>query len=80
MLEASHNYPLVTVYTEKIDPEISFIGRVVEFTEQEIELLGISPAGQWYAAPDRFKFKDITHIEFGGDYEDALFLVGGEPP
>jgi hypothetical protein len=80
LLEASHNYPLVTVYTEKIDPEISFIGRVVEFTEQEIELLGISPAGQWYAAPDRFKFKDITHIEFGGDYEDALFLVGGEPP
>jgi hypothetical protein len=30
--------------------------------------------------PTRWPFSNITRVEFGGRYEEALSLVGGGPP
>ncbi len=80
MLEAGHFFPLITFYAEIIDPEICHIGRIIRATEHEFEFLGISAAAEWYSSLQLFQFKDITRIEFGDDYEDALFLIGGHMP
>lgn len=42
-------------------------------------MLEINPDASWDEAPTQYKLKEITEIEFGGGYEEALFLVGGNP-
>jgi hypothetical protein len=29
--------------------------------------------------PEEYQIREITRVNFGGDYENALHLVGGEP-
>lgn len=73
-------FPLLTVHREKFDPGICQIGRLVEVTTRRLQLLEIDPAGHWDTEIETYPLRDITRVEFGGDYEEALFLVGGEPP
>ena len=42
-------------------------------------LLEINPDASWDAEPREYRLRDITRVDFGGDYEDALHLVGGWP-
>jgi hypothetical protein len=34
----------------------------------------------WDDSPEEYRVSEITCVNFGGDYEKALYLVGGEPP
>lgn len=31
----------------------------------------------WEDTPQEYRIKEITRVNFGGDYENALYLVGG---
>lgn len=42
-----------------------------------VSLLEIGPGASWDDQPNEYKLRDITRIDFGGDYEQALHLVGG---
>lgn len=77
---ASQIAPLLALYTEEDDPTVSFIGRPVGYTARSIHLLGIGTQAKWRKKPDTWKFSNITRVEFGGRYEEALALVGGPPP
>jgi hypothetical protein len=79
LLTAGRAFPLVTVHREEIDPDVCFVGRVLEVTPEVVRLLEIRPAAVWETKPEEYRLKEITHVNFGGDYEDALYLVGGEP-
>jgi hypothetical protein len=72
--------PLVTLHIEEDDPTLCFIGRPVRFTSRSVHLHGITPEAEWEDSPDVWAFADVTRVEFGGRYEDALALVGGTPP
>lgn len=76
---AASRFPLITIHTERTDPDACWIGRPVGIRREHLSLLDIDPAAEWDDEPLDFELKSITRISFGGDYEDALYLVGGEP-
>lgn len=76
---ASRAFPLVTIHIEKVDPDVCYIGRVVDISRGKVSLLEIAPGAVWDDKPAEYRLKDITRVNFGGDYEDALHIVGGDP-
>ncbi|MCP4493063.1 MAG: hypothetical protein GY820_38060 [Gammaproteobacteria bacterium] len=81
VLESSSKvYPLVTIHWEKIDPDVCFIGHVVNVGDARLSMFDIAPGAEWDNEPTERAVLDITRIDFGGKYEDALFQVGGDPP
>lgn len=77
LVTANRNFPLVTIHCERLDPEVCHIGRVVGVERGRVSLLEIQPGAVWDGVPNAYRLKDITRINFGGDYEDALSIVGG---
>ena len=78
LLSASRAFPLVTIHLEKTSPDVCHIGRVLEIERGRLTLLEIKPNATWEDRPGVFRLSDITRVNFGGDYEDALNLVGGD--
>jgi len=77
---ASRIVPLVTIHTQKSQPDRCWIGRTLGATGTHEALLEIGPDAVWETIPTMKAFKPITRIDFLGGYEEALYLVGGEPP
>ena len=77
---ASRIVPLVTIHTQKSHPNSCWIGRPLGATATHEALLEIGPDAVWETVPTMKAFKPITRIDFLGGYEEALYLVGGEPP
>jgi hypothetical protein len=44
-----------------------------------VSLLEIGPDAKWEDKPKEYRVTEITRVNFGGDYENALHLVGGVP-
>ena len=79
LLTASRAFPLITIHREKIDAGACHIGRVVDLKNGMVYLHEIAPDAVWEDNPDTYRLSEITRVDFGGDYEDALHLVGGSP-
>ena len=79
LLSANRSFPLVTIHREQIDPDGCEIGRVLQVKDGRVSLLEISPDAIWDVEANDFRLRDITRVDFGGDYEEALQLVGGRP-
>jgi hypothetical protein len=58
---------------------VSCIGRVMGIDRGRVSLLEISPDAIWEKRPSEYPLREITRVNFGGDYEDALAMVGGSP-
>lgn len=71
---ANSLFPLITIHREIMDAEVCFIGKVQKQTAKTVLLEEITPAARWKRTR-RYNFKDITRVEFGGGYEEALALV-----
>jgi len=78
LLSAQKAFPLLTIHLEEKDPDVCHIGKICAITKGKVSLLGIDPRAKWESDPDEFRLSQITRINFGGDYEDALHLVGGD--
>jgi hypothetical protein len=75
----SRLFPLVTTYRELLKPDVCEIGQLVEVTETHLFLHEIDPDAIWEEKITRIRLSDITRVDFGGGYEEALHLVGGKP-
>lgn len=71
------HYQLFTIHREEISDEVCFIGRLTAMTPKTFTLFEIDTCGDW-DRPRRYRFKDITKVDFGGGYEAALALVARE--
>ncbi|MES2464817.1 MAG: hypothetical protein V4671_29995 [Armatimonadota bacterium] len=71
---ANAHFPLVAVNQERQDRGCCFIGRVEKLKKRSFTLHKIDPAAHWIET-EKFFFDDITRIDFGGGYEEALWLV-----
>ncbi len=71
---ANRVFPLITIHRERMDDSVCFIGRVEKLTDRTVTLKEIDPAAKWERTR-RYRFADITRIDFGGPYESALWLV-----
>jgi hypothetical protein len=79
VLSAGRAFPLVAIHREQVDPDVCWIGRVMGVDRGRVSLLEINPDASWDREPKKYRLNEITRVNFGGDYEDALHLVGGEP-
>jgi hypothetical protein len=77
---AARQFPLVTIHRERVDPKVCYIGRVFGIGREHVTLLEIGPDARWEKTPRTYRQQEITRVDFGGEYEKALYLVGGEPP
>jgi hypothetical protein len=53
------------------------IGRVVDLGSNRVTLLEIGPDASWDDTLQTYGLSEITRVDFGGDYENALQLIGG---
>lgn len=74
---ANQAFPLISIHREKVDPNVCQIGKVVKVGRGKVSLLEIRPNATWRMRPDEYRLSEITRVSFGGDYEDALHIVGG---
>jgi len=77
---AGRHAAVVTIHREQVNPDVCHIGRVISADNSHITLLEIGPDAVWETQPTVYNTKEITQINFGGSYEDALVLVGGSNP
>ncbi len=73
-------FPLVTIHRERLHPDECNIGRLAGLTATTFGLHEIAPGAVWERAVTTYRLRDVTCIEGGGDYEAALWHIGGEPP
>jgi hypothetical protein len=77
LVSAQRLFPLITLHPEQKRRDVCYIGRIVGITEKTITLHEIEPGAEW-GRPRRHRLCDITKIDFGGGYEDALWRVAVE--
>jgi hypothetical protein len=51
----------------------------IDVSESHLLLHEIGPNALWYKKPSKMLLSEITRVDFGGGYEEALHLVGGNP-
>jgi hypothetical protein len=71
---------LVTIHRERVDRGVCWIGRVIGVDRGCVKLLEIRPDATWNDEPEVYRLSEITRIDFGGGYAEALKLVGGLGP
>lgn len=72
---AAKHFPLVTIHRERKDPNACWIGRVLSASKKKMELLKISPDAAWDAEPTKYRLSQVTRVDVGSRYEDALLQV-----
>ena len=66
-------YPLLCIEEEIKSEEKLCIGRLAAMTEKTVTIRGLDSNAEW-CENSRFRYADITKVQFGGGYEVALAL------
>jgi len=77
LASAASLFPLLTLHREKLNPRVCYVGRVSSMTEKVVALKKIDPDARW-GDTKRYRFRDLTKVDFGGGYEQALALVAAD--
>jgi len=75
---ADRDFPLITIHREELDSEVCNVGKIISIDDDHFYIREINPGAKWSMDLTEYELDDITRIGFGQDYEDALYLVGGE--
>jgi hypothetical protein len=75
---ANKLFPLITIHRETVRSGVCWIGKVEEIKRGKVSLLEINPDATWEHKITFYKLSEITSVEFGGEYERALHMVGGD--
>lgn len=68
---AAEQYALITLHPEKIKPDVCFIGSLYTMKEHTVTIEDLNCNGEW-TGHRRLRLSDVTRVDFGGGYEDAL--------
>lgn len=79
LVTAGRAFPLVTIHRERVDASVCWIGRILGVEQGRVSLLEINPDATWNDQPSKYRLREITRVNFGGDYENALHLVAAKP-
>lgn len=78
LLESANRlFPLITIHREDVKPDSCWIGRIAKIGKSDLLLYEIGPDAVWDRKAKRHRLSEITRVDFGGGYEEALLLVGG---
>jgi len=70
--------PVVTVFTERVDDDVCFIGVPRNITAESLMLREIRYDATWSVKPSTWSFAEITRIEFADRYSGIIFAVASE--
>jgi hypothetical protein len=73
-------FPTVTIHLERLKPNVCYIGKIVSLSARQVLLREISTEGEWLDDLDAYNLRDIDKVSLGGEYEESLLLVAGDPP
>ena len=71
---ANSLFSLITIRREKVSPNTCNIGKISRFGKKHFHLYEIDTVALW-DQEEKYRFKDLTKVDFGGGYEDALWRV-----
>lgn len=71
----SDKFPLMKIYRENLSEDGTVVGRLIENNENTFKLLAIRTDAKWKEKPSRFRYTDVTRIDFGTNYEEVLLTV-----
>ncbi|HUD15641.1 MAG TPA: hypothetical protein VMQ59_00210 [Acidimicrobiales bacterium] len=74
---AAQRSSLVTVFVEDARPDVCFVGRALSVSDRRLRLSEIDPGAVWKHEPTKLDLRDVTRVEFGGRYEEALAALAG---
>lgn len=80
LAQAKDHSSVITVHREFERPDVAWCGAVRDISEDTLRFLEVNVAAGWGRKPRLFDLDDITRVDFGGGYEEALQLVAGPPP
>jgi hypothetical protein len=72
-------YPLLIIHVEKLDPEVCYVGKFVSASKRSLRLLEINPNATRDEKSTKWPLNEITRVEVGSRYAQALLAIGGEP-
>ncbi|TPE51272.1 hypothetical protein FJM67_09525 [Maribrevibacterium harenarium] len=75
LMDISEEFGLITIHREEVEPDSCEIGRVLRADATTFELEEIGSDARWFDETFEYDLYDITRIEFGGSYEEALLLA-----
>lgn len=70
---------MITIHRQRTDRGACYIGRLVRASRRAATIRYITP-GAVREGEEPYALKDITLLEFGGEYERLLWRMGGLPP
>ncbi len=71
---------LIALYEERSDPEVCHIGKPQDWNKRSVSLLEVDTDANWQEDGTKFKFADLSRIDFGGRYERVLERLAGPAP
>lgn len=74
----SKKFPLIQIYRDRLNEDGYVIGKLAKLKENTFNLLCIRTDAKWKEIPSRFRFADITRIDFGTKYAEVLLTVAKE--
>ncbi|MEV8533825.1 hypothetical protein [Streptomyces sp. NPDC051211] len=74
---ASRGFGLISLHAERQVPDACWIGEVTELRPKSLRIREVDTEAQWRSTPSRFRFKDVTRVDFGGRYEQTLREFSG---
>jgi hypothetical protein len=70
--------PVMTVFTERIDDDVCFVGVPMNVTCSSVDLREIRYDATWSPDLSPWRFDDITRIEFADRYSGIIYAVATE--
>ncbi|MEM9177758.1 MAG: hypothetical protein AAGC67_21315 [Myxococcota bacterium] len=71
---------IVTLHTETTEPGLCKIGRIRTVDDAVASLVALDPDAEWDDEVTTVAVDEVTRVDVGGAYEEALLLVGGPCP
>jgi hypothetical protein len=72
-------YPLFTIHPERTKSDVCYIGHLLSMNAGTFTIDDLNSNAEW-SGPRRLKFKDVTRVDFGGGYENALAATAPKRP
>lgn len=69
--------PVLSVFIERDDPDVCFIGVPVKWGRRSVWLSEINAGAEWDDTVSKWRYRDITRVDVGGRYEANLIEVAG---
>jgi hypothetical protein len=71
LASAARIFPLLTIHREKINSKVCYIGKLTEGRHKTFTIADLNCNAEWTGSR-RLKYSDVSLVDFGGGYENAL--------